>query len=99
MQRRHARAGESGSEGGETRHERGEVGGRRGGGCTARTKPPCHSHPTLDALMHAIEGREGRPRPGGREMRAVGGGASPGPAGLDVVSPGSQGPPRMLEGD
>lgn len=46
---------------GETRRERGEVGGRRRGGCTARTKPPCHSHPALDALMPAMEGWEGSP--------------------------------------
>lgn len=90
-----ARAGVRGG----TPNECGEGGGRRGGGGTARTKPPCHSHPPLDALMHAVEGREGRPGPGGQEMRDVGGGASPGAQGLEVVSPSSQGPRRMLKGD
>lgn len=71
-----------------------------GGAAGAGTKPPCHSHPGRPnaALMHAIARREGQPRPGGREMRDGGGGASLGGR-SGSGAPKFEGPYRMLEGD
>lgn len=94
MQRRHARASESRSEGrGATRNERGNErgGGGRAAGVAAAgvwTKPPCHSHPGRPnaARMHAIARRP--------EMRDMGGGASSGEAGLEVAPPSSREPRR-----
>lgn len=63
----------------------------------ARTKRPCHSHPSGSKACNCPAG--GAARPGGQEMRDKGGGASLGEAGLEVAPPSSEGPQRMLEGD
>lgn len=81
---------------GETRNERGA------GGRGWWLQGPGQSGPvtaTLAAPKPAIARREGRPGPGGQEMRDKGGGASLGEAGLEVAPPSSEGPQRMLEGD
>lgn len=51
------------------------------------------------ALKHAIARQEGWVSPGRLEMRDLGGGTSPGEAGLEVAPRSSEGPQRMLEGD